>query len=35
MIDLKQMFIFDAVVHAYNLAPSNYRNDSTHRASPR
>lgn len=27
MIDLEETFIFDAVVHAYNLAPSNYRNE--------
>lgn len=27
MIDLEETFIIDAVVHAYNLAPSNYRNE--------
>jgi uncharacterized protein len=27
MIDLEETFIFDAVVHAYNLHPSNYRNE--------
>jgi hypothetical protein len=27
MIDLEETFIYDSVVHAYNLAPSNYRNE--------
>ncbi|MFB6236410.1 MAG: amidohydrolase family protein [Halopenitus sp.] len=27
MIDLEETFIFDAVVHAYNLEQSNYRNE--------
>jgi hypothetical protein len=27
MLDLERTFVFDAVVHAYNLAPSNYRNE--------
>lgn len=27
MIDLEETFILDAVVHAYNLDPSNYRNE--------
>jgi predicted TIM-barrel fold metal-dependent hydrolase len=27
MIDLEETFIYDAVVHAYNLAPANYRNE--------
>jgi predicted TIM-barrel fold metal-dependent hydrolase len=26
MIDLEETFVYDAVTHAYNMAPSNYRN---------
>lgn len=27
MLDLTETFVYDAVTHAYNLAPSNYRNE--------
>lgn len=33
MIDLDDTFVFDAVSHAYNLAPSNYRNERHARSS--
>jgi len=27
MLDLNEMFVYDAVTHSYNMSPSNYRNE--------